>query len=100
MFEDKECEGCIGVENYCIMPTKLSLYACPCLTCLVKNICQEHCGQYTIYLGIAKSQNDQSFQIVKVSGSDNVYIHKYYLVEIDLINKQLEKIKGKIRSAK
>ena len=100
MFKDKECEGCTGVENYCVIPIKMALYKCPCLQCLVKTTCHEQCREYEIYLNTAEDFVENSMKIMKVCGSAPNYINKFYLIDLIAVGvslKSLKKLKGKIK---
>jgi len=45
---DEECKGCISYKQAipisltCDLPLKVEGYECPCFTCLVKGICNQH----------------------------------------------------------
>ncbi|MFW9872207.1 MAG: hypothetical protein ACFFG0_03820 [Candidatus Thorarchaeota archaeon] len=87
MFDDKECQSCIGVQYYCSIPMKLERRSCPCLNCLLKSICKESCVEYDTYLKI--SETIVKSRMVK---SVNVYCtisdYKTFLIDINLVKKE------------
>jgi hypothetical protein len=57
-YKDKQCEGCVGVKNECVMPISLEYeevtFNCSCIDCVIKVLCREDCVLYKRYLGMAK----------------------------------------------
>ena len=49
---NKECHGCyvhLEFEQCTVEPLNHHGKECPCLTCLVKSMCQKSCDKWTLY---------------------------------------------------
>jgi len=87
-FKDKECQRCSGSRKCCIMPCSVDESICPCLTCLVKSICNQHCQIYLDYMTLAMNNLDETAMVISVYTSGYLDRHKkYYCVSMKSIAK-------------
>lgn len=80
-FSDKECKGCNGADNFCA----LSSPDCPCVECLIKSVCEEHCEKYFSYMENGLNKIERLTQIIYRTGS-SFWIQKAYLVDMEALN--------------
>ena len=53
IYKFKECNGCPQIPSICNMITSGNHKICPCIECLVKPICREHCQEYMDIFSVA-----------------------------------------------
>ena len=88
MFNDKECKGCKGVGNFCALPS----LGCPCIECLVKCVCDEHCGEYGQHLTNGLNKIERITQLIYYTGG-SFWIQRAYLVDMEALhNAKIEPI--------
>ena len=73
MFKDKECKGCIGIENFCALPLHINKAKCPCLNCLIKGICRQGCNQYGKFMKLAID--------LKIDGTFIICVYQRFKIE-------------------
>lgn len=87
MSKNKSCTGCKGIENYCSIPHEI----CPCVKCLIKNMCENDCPKYYQYVVIIQNlDSDGKIRICRVGWKSNTTTARTFLVKI----KDLELIKS------